>query len=83
MSDRATLHRLLDALPEEDLPTAERVLAGLSATADPVTRALLLAPVDDEPDDDDDDGGLTDARAEVERGDVLTTEELQHELGRR
>lgn len=81
MCQRATLHSLVDALPEEDLATAGRLLAGLAATADPVQRALLLAPPDDEPDADDDDGGLTEARREVARGEGVSTEELRRELG--
>lgn len=68
MSDRATLHRLVDSLPEEDLTAAARLLAGLIATADPVLRTLLLAPVDDEPDTDDFDGGLSEARRELAHG---------------
>jgi len=62
MFNRAALHRLVDSLPEEDLPTAARLLDRLAATADAVERALLLAPADDEPDTDDKDGGLTEAR---------------------
>ncbi len=81
MCSRATLHRLVDSLPEEDLTTAGRLLAGLTATADPLERALLLAPHDDEPDTDDDDGGLTEARRELARGEGISTEELQRELG--
>lgn len=81
MCHRATLHRLVDSLPEEDLPTAGRLLAGLTATADAVDRALLLAPDDDEPDTDDDDGGLTEARRELARGEGISTEELESELG--
>lgn len=44
-------------------------------------RALLLAPPDDEPDTDDRDGGLTEARQELARGDGISTEELERELG--
>lgn len=80
MCDRATLHRLVNALPEEDLVTAGRLLAGLTVTSDLVERALLLAPADDEPDTDDDDGGLTEARQEMARGEGITTEELEREL---
>jgi hypothetical protein len=80
MSRRATLHRLIDSLPEEDLTTAARLLVGLSATADAVERALLLAPPDDEADSDD-DGGLTEARRELARGEGISTEELRRELG--
>ncbi len=53
-----------------------RLLVGLTMTADPVERALLLAPIDDEPDTDDDDGGLTEARRELARGEGISTEEL-------
>ena len=81
MADRAVLHRLVDSLPEEDLTTACRVLAGLTATADTVDRALLLAPADDEPDTDDADGGLTQARRELALGEGISTDELKRVLG--
>jgi hypothetical protein len=77
MCRRETLHRLIDSLPDEDLTTAGRLLIGLTATADAVERALLLAPADDEPDTDDDDGGLTKARRELARGEGISTEELE------
>ncbi len=83
MCRRTTLHRLVDSLPEEDLTTAGRLLVGLTATANAVDRALLLAPDDDEPHTDDDDGGLTEARRELARGEGISTEELRRELGLR
>jgi hypothetical protein len=46
-------------------------------------RALALAPADPEPDSDDDDGGLTEARHELARGEGISTEELERELGLR
>lgn len=51
MSVRDRLHGLVDRLPECELGTAERVLAGLSALSlsDPVSAALAAAPEDDEP----------------------------------
>lgn len=81
MSQRAALHRLVDSLSEEDLTTAGRLLAGLAMTANPVERALLLAPIDDEPDTDDEDGGLTESRESMARGEGISTEELRRELG--
>jgi hypothetical protein len=81
MSDRAVLYRLVDSLPEEDLTTACRVLAGLTATVDVVERTLLLSPIDDEPDRDDADGGLTEARWELTRGEGISTDDLKRELG--
>lgn len=80
MSRCATLHHLVDSLPEEDLAIAGRLLVGLTATADAVERALLFAPADDEPDTDDDDG-LTEARRELVGGEGISTDELRRELG--
>jgi len=68
MAGRETLHKLVDALPEHDLPTASRVLEALSLSADPVVRSLAAAPLDGEPDDDDFDGRLTEARREAAEG---------------
>lgn len=81
MSSRETLHRLIDNLPEQDVPTATRVLEALRATGDPVRWALDNARLDDEPDQDDFDGGLTEARQEAEAGRGISTEELRRRLG--
>jgi len=43
------LHRLIDELPESELAAAERFLHSLRATADPVLRARLEAPLAEEP----------------------------------
>lgn len=80
MSERATLHRLVDTLPAQDVAAVERFLSELT-TLDPLERTLLLAPLDDEPDDDDEDGGLTESLRSMERGEGITTEELERELG--
>jgi len=76
MGARDNLHRLIDELPEEDLSTAERVLQGLHASDRPHVPPDQ-APVDDEPDDDDFDGGLTEARADIEAGRVVSHEEVK------
>lgn len=81
MGGRKALHRLIDDLPEQDLPVAVRVLEGLRATSDPVLRALLTAPLDDEPDEDDADGGLSEARREAHEGKGISHEEVKRELG--
>jgi predicted transcriptional regulator len=80
MGARDTLHQLVNELPEEDLPTAERVLQALSATPHV---SLNDAPLDDEPDDDDFDGGLTEARADAEAGRVVPHEEVKRRWGLR
>jgi hypothetical protein len=81
MAARDALHRLVDDLPEEDVRTAQRLLAALVLTReDPVLQKLLTAPPDDEPDRDDDDGGLTQARREVQDGDLVSLDEVRREL---
>jgi hypothetical protein len=80
MAARDALHRLVDDLPEEDVRTAQRLLAALVLTRDPVLQKLLTAPPDDEPDRDDDDGGLTRARREVQDGDLVSLDEVRREL---
>jgi hypothetical protein len=74
---REALHRLVDDLPEKDVPTATRVLEALHATSDPVKWALDNARLDDEPDQVDCDGGLTEARREAEAGQGMSTAELR------
>jgi hypothetical protein len=49
MPTRDLLHRLIDELPESELAAAERFLQYLRATADPVLRTLLDAPLDAAP----------------------------------
>ena len=81
MGGRQALHRLIDDLPEQDLPVAIRVLEALRATSDPDLRALMSAPLDNEPDKDDADGGLSEARSEAREGKGLSHDEVKRELG--
>jgi hypothetical protein len=78
MDSRNTLHRLIDELPEEDLAAAERALLMLHA---PARVPLDEAPLDDELDDDDFDGGLTEARADMLAGRVVSHEEVKRRWG--
>jgi len=80
MGARDSLHKLVNELPEEDIPTAERVLQALRETA-PSHVSLDTAPFDDEPDDDDFDGGLSEARADIEAGRVVSHEEVKRRWG--
>lgn len=48
---------------------------------DPVTLALLNAPVDDEPLTEEELKDLEEADEEIRRGEVMTTEELKRRLG--
>jgi hypothetical protein len=69
---------LIDDLPEDDLPAAERALLTLHA---PAQVPLERAPLDDESDDDDFDGGLTEARADAMAGRVVSHEEVKRRWG--
>lgn len=79
MSVRDTLHRWIDELHEEDLPAAQQALQPLRAIGPLVP--LDQAPLDDEPDDDDFDGGLTEARADVQAGRVVSQDEVKRRWG--
>jgi len=75
MTTKEALHHLIDDLPEAQ---AERLLSGM---LDPVLRSRVLAPVDDEPESADEAAAVTEGTADLDRGDVLTTEQLRRELG--
>jgi hypothetical protein len=80
VSDRDTLHRLVDALPEAAVREAERLLEALG-TDDPVMRAALLAPEDDEKETAEEAAAVQEGREAIARGDVYTLEEVRRELG--
>ncbi len=80
VSPRDRLHVLVDELPDSDVPTAERVLEALRAAPAP-SYSLEDAPLDDEPDEDDRDGGLTEARAQADRGELIPHQEAKRILG--
>jgi hypothetical protein len=77
------LHHLVDELPEgQPTQAAERVLTHLvNLGEDPVVRALINAPDDDEPLTDDERAAIAEGLADLERGDVVSDEELRRELG--
>lgn len=82
MTARQALHRIVDELPDEDLATARRVLEALWVTTFATLDDLLTAaPLDDEVADDDFDGGLSQARHEVARGELLGTHDVLRALG--
>jgi hypothetical protein len=79
VSVRDTLHRWIDDLREEDLPAAQRALQPLRGIDSLIP--LDEAPLDNEPDDDDFDGGLTEARADVQAGRVVSHDEVKRRWG--
>jgi hypothetical protein len=75
MTTKEALHRLIDELPDDQ---AERLLRGIP---DPVLQARALAPIDDESETPEEAEAVAEGIADLERGDVLTTEQLRRELG--
>ena len=80
MENRQTLHRLVDELPEPELPAARRYLEYLRQTADPLRRALEAAPTDDEPLTDDDLAAIRQGRAGRAKRDTASHEEIKRLL---
>jgi hypothetical protein len=81
VSERQTLHRLIDQLPEDDLSTAERVLRALSETKAART-PLDAAPFDEEPETPEEQAAVEEARAQADR-ELIPQEELERKLGLR
>lgn len=80
MTTKATLHRIIEELPESELVAAERFLAYLRDMADPVRRALLTAPWDNEPETENERQAMQEARNELARGEVYPLDEVRREL---
>ncbi|MGH8068856.1 MAG: hypothetical protein ACRERE_27210 [Candidatus Entotheonellia bacterium] len=81
MTTKATLHQLIEELPESELVAAERFLAYLRDMADPVRRALLTAPWDDDPETDEERQAVQEARDELVRGEIIPDADLWKRLG--
>jgi hypothetical protein len=78
---RATLHDLIERIPEEELPTAKRFLEYLAVS--PAFRAALSAPRDDEPVTEADVIAIARTREEVSAGKVVSHDEILREFGLR
>ena len=84
MTIREQVHQLVDALPDDELETAGRVLAGLSAlslSSPAAAGALAKAPVDDEPVTACEADAIAEGERDFERGRVVTAAELRAHLG--
>lgn len=78
MLTRDQIHRLIDTIPDDRLPSLEAAIAPLT---DPVARAVLLAPEDDEPLTDEDIEALCVADEAIARGEVFSHDEVRrHDL---
>jgi hypothetical protein len=83
LPDPQTLHQLIDELPLRELHWVEYSLETLHDLADPVQRALNIAPPDDEPVTPEDAHALEAAEDEVRRDPsrIRTLDEVRRELG--
>ena len=80
-SERMSLHRLVDLLPECDLSVARHMLQGLLAhDEDPVLRAFLEAPERDEEMTREDLEALSRGDADLTTGNVVSHEQARHTL---
>jgi hypothetical protein len=80
MTTKETLHHLIDELPDDALPAAERYLE--SPRDDPVLRAFAEAPEDDEPLTPEEIAAIDEAKAELAAGDLVPWEEVKARLDR-
>ena len=83
MTVKERLHQLVEELPEGRATlAAERALTHLRELADdPVLQALMNAPLDDEPETDEERAAIEEGLTDLERGDVVSDEQLRRELG--
>ncbi|MGI8689013.1 MAG: hypothetical protein ACR2M3_10575 [Thermomicrobiales bacterium] len=81
MSIKEDVHRLVDELPDDDLPAAQRLLEALRTKEhDPLMQHLMQAPIDDEPTTPEEDAGAAEARQELQRGEGRPLSEVCAEL---
>ena len=80
MATKQQLHDLIERLPENEIATVYRLLAGL--LADPLWTASVTAPIDDEPytpeQQADDDA---EAQAAIDRGEGISHAQMLREFG--
>jgi hypothetical protein len=83
-TQRDFLQLIVERLPDEAIREAEERLAPLLRREDdPLLYALANAPLDDEPLTDEDRAAIAEARAEIERGETVTLDELDAHMARR
>jgi hypothetical protein len=75
------LHELVDDLPEAEVVAARRYLQYLRDMRDPVLRSVQEASLDDEPVTAEEEAAVAVARAQVERGEVVSHDEMKRRLG--
>jgi predicted transcriptional regulator len=83
MTTKAELHQLINELPDCDLDwVAVTIADALRVRSNPrLPRILREAPIDDEPLTTEDRAAIQEGRDAAARGDVVSDEDLDRELG--
>lgn len=79
---REDLHRILDEIPETEIPSVRRYLEYVRDVGlDPVQRALKNAPLDDEPLTNEERSRVLSANEDLNAGRTISTRQLKRCLG--
>jgi hypothetical protein len=81
MATKRQLHDLIERLPENEIATIYKLLAGL--LADPLWIASVTAPVDDEPYTPEQQADDAEAQAAIDRGNGISHAQMPREFGLR
>ncbi len=79
MATKQQLHDLIERLPENEIATVYRLLAGL--LADPLWIASVTAPIDDEPYTPKQQADDAAAQAAIDRGEGIAHAQMLTEFG--
>ena len=79
MATKQQLHDLIERLPDNEIPTVYRLLAGL--LADPLWLATVTAPEDDEPYGPEQQARDAEAQAPIDGGAGIPHDEVLREFG--
>jgi hypothetical protein len=79
MATKQQLHDLIERLPENEIATVYRLLAGL--LADPLRIASVTAPADDEPYTPEQQADDAEAQAAIDRGEGISHAQMIGEFG--
>ena len=79
MTAKEKLRQAIEALSETEAKEALDYIVR-RRERDPLTDLLDNAPEDDEPTTPEEEEGVREARAEIERGEVFSAEEIKREL---
>ncbi len=81
MAVKDHLHRLVDELPDSEVPVAERYLELLKgSTNDPVLHAFLNATEDDEPVTEEEQAAIEEGHQAIRDGEIVPWETVRAEV---